>query len=69
MKEITTTPVAPVTDMEYTREAERLLDAAKNNLRAAQESRQRTEQIHGETQAALEDVFKTLERMAARRAA
>ena len=67
MKDLTT-PITPATDAEYAVEAEHLLNAAKNNLRAVQESHQRTEQMHSETQAALDDVFQTLERMAARRA-
>lgn len=65
MKDITTMPTTPMTDAEYEVEADRLLNATRANLQAIQESRQRTEQVHEKTQAALDDVFRTLERMAA----
>lgn len=69
MKDLITAPTTPMTDAEYEIEADRLLNAARADLHAIEESRQRTEHVHEKTQAALDDVFRTLERMAARRAA
>ena len=40
-----------------------------NNLRAMQESQGRIENLRAETQASLKDVFETLQRISARRAA
>lgn len=56
-----------MTDAEYELEADRLLTTAQANLQAIQESRQRTEHIHEKTEAALDDVFRTLKRLAPRR--
>ena len=67
MKEMTNTQ--PMTDAEYEAEADRYLEAIRGNLRAMQESRQRNENIHAETQAGLKNVFETLQRMSASRAA
>jgi hypothetical protein len=64
MKDVTTMPTTPMTDAEYEIETDRLLKATRTNLQAIEESRQRTEGVQEKTQAALDDVFRTLERMA-----
>jgi hypothetical protein len=65
MKDVTTMPTTPMTDTEYEIETDRLLKATRVNLQAIEESRRRTEGVQEKTQAALDDVFRTLERMAA----
>lgn len=67
MKDVTTLPTAPMTDAEYEKEADRLLNAARADLHAIKDSRQRMKGVHEKTQESLNDVFRTLERMAASR--
>lgn len=65
MKDLTSTQ--PMTDAEYEAEADRYLEAIRGNLREMQESQGRIENLRLETQAALKDVFETLQRMSMRR--